>query len=35
VQALEDPDFQISVGEVGQAWQNGYSERLMRTIKEE
>jgi hypothetical protein len=21
-------------GEVGQAWQNGYAERLMRTIKE-
>ena len=35
MQALEDADFQISVGDVGQAWQNGYAERLMRTIKEE
>lgn len=26
---------QISMAEVGQAWQNGYAERLMRTIKEE
>ena len=25
----------ISMAEVGQAWQNGYAERLMRTIKEE
>ena len=24
-----------SVAEVGAAWQNGYAERLMRTIKEE
>lgn len=24
-----------SMAEVGQAWQNGYAERLMRTIKEE
>ena len=23
------------MAEVGQAWQNGYAERLMRTIKEE
>jgi putative transposase len=26
---------QISMAEVGAAWQNGYAERLMRTIKEE
>lgn len=26
---------QISMPEMGQAWQNGYAERLMRTIKEE
>ena len=25
----------ISMADVGQAWQNGYAERLMRTIKEE
>jgi putative transposase len=25
----------ISMAEVGAAWQNGYAERLMRTIKEE
>jgi putative transposase len=25
----------ISMAEIGQAWQNGYAERLMRTIKEE
>jgi transposase InsO family protein len=26
---------QISMAEVGEAWQNGYAERLIRTIKEE
>lgn len=26
---------QISMAEMGQAWQNGYAERLMCTIKEE
>ena len=26
---------QISMAEVGQAWQNGYAERLIRTIKED
>lgn len=25
----------ISMAEIGEAWQNGYAERLMRTIKEE
>ena len=35
VQMLEEVDAQISMTEVGQAWQNGYAERLIRTIKEE
>lgn len=35
VQALKQHQVQISMAEVGQAWQNGYAERLMRTIKEE
>ena len=35
VQMLEAVDAHISMAEVGQAWQNGYAERLMRTIKEE
>jgi putative transposase len=32
---LQQAGVQISMAEVGQAWQNGYAERLMRTIKEE
>lgn len=32
---LEQAKAQISMAEVGQAWQNGYAERLVRTIKEE
>ncbi len=32
---LQQVDAQISMAEVGAAWQNGYAERLMRTIKEE
>jgi transposase InsO family protein len=32
---LQNNDVQISMAEVGEAWQNGYAERLMRTIKEE
>jgi putative transposase len=32
---LEKQGIAISMAEVGQAWQNGYAERLMRTIKEE
>jgi putative transposase len=32
---LQEADVQISMAEVGAAWQNGYAERLMRTIKEE
>jgi len=34
-QRLQEVRAQISMAEVGQAWQNGYAERLMRTIKEE
>ncbi len=32
---LQAAGIQISMAEVGAAWQNGYAERLMRTIKEE
>jgi putative transposase len=32
---LEQHQVQISMAAVGEAWQNGYAERLMRTIKEE
>ena len=32
---LQAARVQISMAEVGQAWQNGYAERLIRTIKEE
>jgi transposase InsO family protein len=32
---LREAGVQISMAEVGAAWQNGYAERLMRTIKEE
>ncbi len=32
---LQTYGVSISMAEVGQAWQNGYAERLMRTIKEE
>jgi transposase InsO family protein len=35
VAMLESAGVQISMAEVGQAWQNGYAERLIRTIKEE
>lgn len=35
VQMLIQAGVQISMAEVGQAWQNGYAERLIRTIKEE
>ena len=34
-QLLIENNLQISMSEVGQAWQNGYAQRLMRTIKEE
>lgn len=32
---LQAAGIQIGMAEVGAAWQNGYAERLMRTIKEE
>lgn len=32
---LQQAGVQISMADVGAAWQNGYAERLMRTIKEE
>ena len=32
---LQTRDIQISMAEVGQAWQNGYAERLIGTIKDE
>ena len=35
VELLLQHNVKISMAEVGQAWQNGYAERLMRTIKEE
>jgi transposase InsO family protein len=35
VSTLRAVGVQISMAEVGQAWQNGYAERLIRTIKEE
>jgi len=34
-QMLQDHQVRISMAEVGEAWQNGYAERLLRTIKEE
>lgn len=35
IERLNDVKARISMASVGQAWQNGYAERLMRTIKEE
>lgn len=35
VELLEDVNVAISMADVGAAWQNGYAERLIRTIKEE
>jgi transposase InsO family protein len=35
VHTLQDVQVAISMAEVGQAWQNGYAERVIRTIKEE
>jgi len=32
---LQGAQVQISMADVGEAWQNGYAERLIRTIKEE
>jgi transposase InsO family protein len=35
VETLDAHQIAISMAEVGAAWQNGYAERLIRTIKEE
>jgi transposase InsO family protein len=35
VALLEQHQVQISMAEIGEAWQNGYAERVLRTIKEE
>ncbi len=35
IERLRGLEAKISMAAVGQAWQNGYAERLMRTIKEE
>ena len=35
IDMLRAVDAEISMAEIGQAWQNGYAERLIRTIKEE
>ena len=35
VQVLQEAQIQISMAEVGHAEQNGYAERVIRTIKEE
>ena len=35
IRMLRAADAEISMAECGQAWQNGYAERLIRTIKEE
>ena len=35
VEVLKAHQIAISMAEVGEAWQNGYAERLVRTIKEE
>jgi hypothetical protein len=32
---LQEAQVRISMAEVGAAWQNGYAERLIRTIKED
>ena len=34
VQLLEENEIAISMAGVGKAYENGYAERLMRTIKE-
>lgn len=35
VDSLKEHDIAISMAEIGQAWQNGYAERFIKTIKEE
>jgi transposase InsO family protein len=34
-QMLRAVDAELSMAEIGEAWQNGYAERLIRTKKEE
>jgi len=34
-QALQNVDVQTSMADVGAAWQNGYAEQLIQTMKEE
>jgi len=34
-QMLQQAGVQISMADIGAAWQNGHAERLIRTIKEE
>jgi len=35
VELLQEQGVSVSMAEIGAAWQNGYAERLIRTIKEE
>ena len=35
IRMLRAADAEISMADSGEAWQNGYAERLIRTIKEE
>jgi putative transposase len=35
IEMLRAAGAEISMAEIGEAWQNGYAERLIRTIKEE
>lgn len=35
VRLLQEAGVQVSMAHVGRAWENGYAERLMRTLKEE
>lgn len=35
VELLQQYGVQVSMANAGEAWQNGYAERLMRTVKEE
>jgi putative transposase len=35
IQMLRAAGAEVSMAEIGEAWQNGYAERIIRTIKEE
>ena len=35
IETLEEHSIEISVAERGHPWENGYAERLIRTLKEE